>query len=312
MSNNKVNEILNHMEQIVVGKRKILKQLYVAVLTNGHILLEDVPGVGKTLMVSTLAKVVSGKFNRIQFTPDVMPSDITGFSMFNPASQKFEYRPGVAMCNFLLGDEINRASPKTQSSLLEAMEEYQITIDGKTIPLQKPFIVLATQNPIESYGTYPLPEAQMDRFFIKLSMGYPKKSEERDIINRFGAKNPMENVKSVASLEDLIHLQGQVMNVKMTNDLKDYIIDIVSETRRSRYVKLGVSPRGTLHLFKAAKAWAFLQQRNYVIPDDIQEMCVPVLAHRIALNTSAKQNHFTPEKLVEEILHQVRVIPNGA
>jgi MoxR-like ATPase len=303
----KIIDILNHMEKIIIGKKDILRYLYVAILNDGHILLEDVPGVGKTLIAATLAKSVNGTFNRVQFTPDVMPSDIMGFSMFNPATREFEYREGAAICNFLLGDEINRASPKTQSSLLEIMEEYQVTVDGKTYPIEKPFIVMATQNPIESFGTFPLPEAQMDRFFIKLTIGYPGKEAEINIIDRFGVKNPLVDLKPIATTRDLIELQNKAKEVKITHELKEYIVNIVEATRNNEKVTLGVSPRGTLHLYKAAKAWAFINDRDYVIPDDIQELCVPILSHRIILSSAAKIKNITPEMIVKEAIESVKV-----
>lgn len=302
-----INEIINHMEKIIVGKNEVLKYLFVAILNDGHVLLEDVPGVGKTLIVSTLAKAVDGVFNRIQFTPDVMPSDIMGFSMFNPSTREFEYKEGAAMCNFLLGDEINRASPKTQSSLLEIMEEFQVTVDGNTYEIKKPFIVLATQNPIESFGTFPLPEAQMDRFFLKLTIGYPEKNDEIDIIDRFGSTNPLSTLSPIASTDDLIDLQNQVKNIKFADNLKKYIVDIIQSTRKNDDVTLGVSPRGTLHLFKAAKAWAFINGKDYVTPDDIQKMCIPVLSHRIIMSSAAKMKNITSEKIIHDTIANIKV-----
>jgi MoxR-like ATPase len=302
-----VEDILKHMERVIVGKQEVLRQLMAALLSEGHVLIEDVPGVGKTQMVATLSRTVSGKFNRIQFTPDVMPSDITGFSMFHPGNREFEYREGVAMCNFLLADEINRASPKTQSSLLEIMEEGQITVDGKTYALPKPFCVLATQNPIESFGTFPLPEAQMDRFFIKLAIGYPSREQEKTIIDRFGQSNPLEALTAIASPEDLIALQQQAKQIRMEDTLKAYIVELVEKTRTHPLVSLGVSPRGSLHLYRAAKAWAMMQDRSYVIPDDIQAMCVPVLAHRIVMHASARMKGVSGEDVVREAVTALKV-----
>lgn len=227
--------------------------------------------------------------------------------MFNPATREFEYRKGAAMCNFLLADEINRTSPKTQSSLLEIMEENQVTVDGKTYKLPKPFMVLATQNPIENFGTYPLPEAQMDRFFLKLSIGYPMKNEEKLILDRFGSENPLDGLEPVTSINELLELQNQVKEVKVNDCLKEYIVDIVEATRKSQHVVLGGSPRASLNLYRASKAWAFIRGREYVIPDDIQAMAVPVLAHRIIMNSGAKMKSITAENVVNEAIMKVKV-----
>lgn len=305
--NNMVEVIIGNMEKVIVGKRFVIEHILVALLSDSHVLIEDVPGVGKTQIVATLARSVNGVFNRVQFTPDLMPSDIMGFSMFNPATREFEYRKGAAMCNFLLADEINRTSPKTQSSLLEIMEENQVTVDGKTYQLPKPFMVLATQNPVECFGTYPLPEAQMDRFFLKLSIGYPGKNEEKMIIDRFGSENPLTELKSVANIDELLELQNQVKAIKVEDCLKTYIVDIVEATRKSQDVILGGSPRGSLNLYRASKAWAFIRGREYVIPDDIQKMSVPVLAHRLIMNSGAKMKNITAENVVNEAIMQVKV-----
>ncbi|NMB95561.1 MAG: MoxR family ATPase [Clostridiaceae bacterium] len=305
--NNMVEVIIGNMEKVIVGKRFVIEHILVALLSDGHVLIEDVPGVGKTQIVATLARSVNGIFNRVQFTPDLMPSDIMGFSMFNPATREFEYRKGAAMCNFLLADEIKRTSPKTQSSLLEIMEENQVTVDGKTYQLPKPFMVLATQNPVECFGTYPLPEAQMDRFFLKLSIGYPGKNEEKMIIDRFGSENPLTELKSVANIDELLELQNQVKAIKVEDCLKTYIVDIVEATRKSQDVILGGSPRGSLNLYRASKAWAFIRGREYVIPDDIQKMSVPVLAHRLIMNSGAKMKNITAENVVNEAIMQVKV-----
>lgn len=304
---NTIQILIENMEKVIVGKRAVLERLLVALLCDGHVLIEDVPGVGKTQIVATLARSVNGIFHRIQFTPDVMPSDIMGFSMFNPATREFEYREGVAMCNFLLADEINRTSPKTQSSLLEIMEEFQVTVDGKTYMLPRPFMVLATQNPVECFGTYPLPEAQMDRFFLKLSIGYPDKSEEKIILDRFGSQNPVLDLTPVCDTLELIELQKQVKDIKIEECLKEYIIDIIEVTRKSSDVVLGGSPRGSLNLYRASKAWAFINGREYVVPDDIQEMAVPVLAHRILMSSGAKMKNMTAADVVNEAIMKVKV-----
>lgn len=302
-----INTLIDNMEKIIIGKRHVIEHLLVAVLSDGHVLIEDVPGVGKTQLVATLARSVNGKFNRVQFTPDVMPSDIMGFSMFNPGTREFEYREGAAMCNFLLADEINRTSPKTQSSLLEIMEEFQVTVDGKTYKLPSPFMVLATQNPIESFGTYPLPEAQMDRFFLKLTIGYPDKSEEKLIIDRFGSENPINQLEHVTTTQELINLKNRVKEVMVEDCLKEYIINIVDVTRKDSSVVLGCSPRGSLNLYKASKAWAFIRGRDYVLPDDIQKMAVPVLSHRIIINQGAKMKNINASDVINNILQNTEV-----
>ncbi|GAE89873.1 AAA family ATPase [Acetivibrio straminisolvens] len=305
--NSAINILIDNIEKIIIGKRSVIEHLLVAVLSDGHVLIEDVPGVGKTQLVATLARSVNGKFNRVQFTPDVMPSDIMGFSMFNPGTRQFEYREGAAMCNFLLADEINRTSPKTQSSLLEIMEEFQVTVDGKTYKLPSPFMVLATQNPIESFGTYPLPEAQMDRFFLKLTIGYPDKREEKLIIDRFGSENPLNRLEPVMTTQELIELKERVKEVRMEDCLKEYIINIVDRTRKDSNVVLGCSPRGSLNLYKASKAWAFIKGRDYVLPDDIQKMAVPVLAHRIIITQGAKMKNIKASDVVIDILQKTEV-----
>lgn len=305
--NNLVDKLLDNMETIIIGKRMILEYLLAALLCEGHVLIEDVPGVGKTQMVASLARSVNGIFHRIQFTPDVMPSDIMGFSMFNPATRLFEYHQGAAVCNFLLADEINRTSPKTQSSLLEIMEEFQVTVDGKTHPLPRPFMVLATQNPVESFGTYPLPEAQMDRFFLKLTIGYPGKKQENEIINRYGNNNPLKELASVCTPDEIITLQEQVKHVKVAESLKEYIVDIVELTRNSEYVILGASPRGSLNLYRASKAWAFIHGREYILPDDIQHMAKLVLSHRMMLNSNARMKGISSDEIVDDALLKVQV-----
>ncbi|HOM03654.1 MAG TPA: MoxR family ATPase [Acetivibrio sp.] len=305
--NSAINMLIDNIEKIIIGKRSVIEHLLVALLSDGHVLIEDVPGVGKTQLVATLARSVNGKFNRVQFTPDVMPSDIMGFSMFNPGTRQFEYREGAAMCNFLLADEINRTSPKTQSSLLEIMEEFQVTVDGKTYKLPSPFMVLATQNPIESFGTYPLPEAQMDRFFLKLTIGYPGKNEEKLIIDRFGSENPLNLLEHVMTTEELIELKEKVKEVRVEDCLKEYIINIVDNTRKDNNVVLGCSPRGSLNLYKASKAWAFIKGRDYVLPDDIQKMAVPVLAHRIIMSQGAKIKNIQASDVISDIIQKTGV-----
>lgn len=301
---NKVTEIINNIEKIMVGKRKVVEKIVIALLTNGHVLIEDVPGVGKTQCVSALAKSVDGSFKRIQFTPDVMASDITGFTMYNPTTGVFEYKEGSANCNFLLADEINRASSKTQSSLLEVMEERQITVDGVTHKIPEPFMVLATQNPIESKGTNKLPEAQMDRFLFKLSIGYPSKEGEREILNRFAGENPLKNLKAVATTGEIIKLQNQVEEVRVSEEIKDLIISIVSYTRNNVNLDLGVSPRGSIALLKVSKACAFIKSRDYVLPEDVVDISLDVLSHRVILSSNAKVKGITAKDVILDCVNK--------
>lgn len=300
----RVNEIIDNIEKIMVGKRRIVERVVMALLVNGHVLLEDVPGVGKTQCASALAKSVDGSFKRVQFTPDVMASDITGFTMYNPSEGKFIYREGAANCNFLLADEINRASAKTQSSLLEVMEERQITIDGVTRKVPEPFMVIATQNPIESRGTNKLPEAQMDRFLFKLTIGYPSRKGEKEILDRFGIENPLKYLESVVTKDEVIELQKEVDEIKVSDNIKDLIINIVVYTRGNQKIALGVSPRGSLYLLKASKAFAYLKERDYVLPEDVQEIAAEVLSHRIILSSSAKVKGITAYEVITECVNK--------
>ncbi|WP_294344485.1 MoxR family ATPase [uncultured Clostridium sp.] len=302
--NENVKKIIDNIEKIIIGKRNVIEHLMVALLSEGHVLIEDVPGVGKTQVVGALAKSVDGAFNRIQFTPDIMPSDVVGFSMFDSEKREFTYKPGVVMCNFLLADEINRSSPKCQSSLLEVMEEFQVTVDGKIHDIPRPFMVLATENPVEHQGTYKLPEAQMDRFLLKVSMGYPNKEEEKLILDRFESKNPLKELESIITIEELINMQEQVKEVIIFDNIKYYIVDLIQETRKNSKVLVGISPRGGISLLKAAKSLAYIRGRDYVIPDDIQEMAVPVLAHRLILKSSIGT---TNEEIIKETIKNVEV-----
>ncbi|MDE6796580.1 MAG: MoxR family ATPase, partial [Ruminococcus sp.] len=283
-------------------------RLVSAMLCEGHVLLEDVPGVGKTQLITALSRSIGGKFNRIQLTPDVMPSDISGFTMLDQNTGNFIYREGAVMCNFLLADEINRASPKVQSALLEAMEEHQISLDGTTHQLPKPFLVMATQNPVETYGTFHLPEAQMDRFFMKLSMGYPSEEEEVRILERTEMHNPIMNIEHpVMTLDDIIRLQNEVKKVRVTEQVRNYIVKIVSATRNDRNTTLGISPRGSIALYKASKAFAYVYERNYVTPDDVKNTAVSVLAHRIILSPQGKTEFGTSEEYVKNLLKKCEV-----
>lgn len=307
--NSSIVALHDSISKVIVGKNDTISKIIIALLCEGHVLLEDVPGVGKTQLVTALSRSIGGKFNRIQLTPDVMPSDITGFTSIDQKNGDFVYREGAVMCNFLLADEINRASPKVQSSLLEAMEEYQISLDGETHKLPKPFMVMATQNPVETYGTYHLPEAQMDRFFMKLSMGYPEPSEEIKILERTERGNPIRNISEpTLTVNDIQILQQQVKDVQVSDKIRQYIIALVTETRKSAYVTLGISPRGSIALYKGAKACAFVYERAFVIPEDIKKIAEAVLSHRIILSQQGKNTFGTAEKYVQNLI-DTTVIP---
>lgn len=309
---NKTEILIENIEKIIVGKRPSIERVLAAMLCGGHILIEDVPGVGKTRLVSALAKSVDGKFNRIQLTPDIMPSDIVGFSMINPDTRELEYKQGAAVCNFMLADEINRASPKSQSSLLEVMEEHQISLDGRTFDLPVPFMVLATQNPVETYGTYHLPEAQMDRFLMKISMGYPTFEEELEIIDRAEeGREQVASIDAVMTVGDVRDMIAEASKVRAVPAVKKYIIDLVSATRNSDYVKLGVSPRGSIALLKASKAYAYVKGRDYVVPDDVKDIMTDVLAHRLMLSPKGKSAFESNEDALRQIALTVTAPADG-
>lgn len=278
--NNKVEQLIGNIERVIIGKRPVIEKVVCAMLAGGHVLIEDVPGVGKTLLAETLAKSVSGSFGRIQFTPDLMPSDVVGYTAVDMNSGRSEYRPGAAMCNFLLADEINRSSPKVQSALLEAMEELQISVDGKTYKLPVPFMTLATQNPIETYGTYHLPEAQLDRFLMRISVGYPDRAAEMKMLDIMPQR---VEISPVMSLEELLQLRGKAAEIAVSDKVKAYILSLVSATRNMQQVKLGVSPRGSIALFRCAQAMALMNDRDYATPDDVKSVAGAVLSHRLIL-----------------------------
>ncbi len=278
--NSKVEQLIANIERVIIGKRPVIEKVVCAMLAGGHVLIEDVPGVGKTLLAETLAKSVSGSFGRIQFTPDLMPSDVVGYTAVDMNSGRSEYRPGAAMCNFLLADEINRSSPKVQSALLEAMEELQISVDGKTYKLPLPFMTLATQNPIETYGTYHLPEAQLDRFLMRISVGYPDRAAEMKMLDIMPQR---VEISPVMSLEELLQLRGKAAEIAVSDKVKAYILSLVSATRNMPQVKLGVSPRGSIALFRCAQAMALMNDRDYATPDDVKSVAGAVLSHRLIL-----------------------------
>jgi len=302
-----IEKIIANIEKVMIGKRNVAELSLVALLAGGHVLLEDVPGVGKTMMVRSLAKSVNAGFRRIQFTPDLLPSDVTGVSIYNPKEMEFQFRPGPLMGNIILADEINRTSPKTQSALLEGMEEASVTIDGVTHQLNKPFFVMATQNPIEYEGTYPLPEAQLDRFLLKMKMGYPDLQEEIEVLNRAQKVPPIEDLSPVIGLEGLLALQQEIKEVFVDDTIKRYIVDIVNQTRGHGSVYLGASPRGSIALMKAAQAYAFMYGREYVLPDDIQYLAPFVLSHRIILKSEAKFEGISAEEIVNRVVARVPV-----
>lgn len=302
-----ISALIENVEKIIVGKRQAIELVIAAMLTGGHVLIEDVPGVGKTKLVSSVARSCGGTFGRIQMTPDVMPSDITGFTMINTQTGVNEFRKGAAFCNFLLADEINRASPKSQSALLEIMEEGQVSLDGNIYPLPKPFMVLATQNPVETYGTYHLPEAQMDRFVMKISMGYPDKTDELAILERNESSLTPNTLEPVITCEDIIALKEKVRLVRCSDNIRKYIIELVNATRNAEYIKLGVSPRGSIALYNTAKAMALISGRAYVIPDDVKLLAPYVLAHRIILTPKGRSVCGSSENAVEKLLSEVPV-----
>ena len=302
-----IERVLNNIEKVMIGKRDIAELSMTALLAGGHVLLEDVPGVGKTMMVKALAKSIGADFKRIQFTPDLLPSDVLGVSVYNPKEMEFEFRAGPIMGNIILADEINRTSPKTQSALLEGMEESTVTIDGETMIIPQPFFVMATQNPIEYEGTYPLPEAQLDRFLFKLEMGYPTAREEIEVLRRAEKEIPIESLETVISLEDLKSLQGAVKDVVVSDAVKSYIVACANETRTNPFVYLGVSPRGSLAVMKSCQAYALLQGRSYITPDDVQYLAPFVFGHRMILRPEAKYEGISSEEIIARILTKVAV-----
>ncbi|HXF62934.1 MAG TPA: MoxR family ATPase [Caldilineaceae bacterium] len=301
------SQIRQQVGRVIVGKEEVVELLLVALLCEGHVLLEDVPGIGKTTLAKTFARSLGCSFSRIQFTPDLLPSDITGVNVFNQRDQIFEYRAGPVMAQIVLADEINRAGPRTQSALLEAMEERQVTVDGVTRPLPYPFLVLATQNPVELEGTFPLPEAQVDRFLLRVALGYPARAEERQILHRFRSEHPLEHLEPVVSTEEIRAANRTCRQVYVHPAVEDYLLDLVQASREAPDVELGVSPRGTLALYRASQALAALHGRDYVLPDDIKRLAGPVLAHRLMLGSDARLHGRTPGEVIAGLLEQTAV-----
>jgi len=303
-------KLISNLEKIIVGKRPAIELTAIGLLCQGHVLIEDVPGVGKTVLARSLAKSIGCSFNRLQFTPDMLPSDVTGVSIYNQSKRTFEFRPGPIFAQVVLVDEINRATPKTQAALLEAMEERQVTVDGKTHPLPSPSMVLATQNPIEYEGTFPLPEAQLDRFLLRLRLGYPNSIDEVEVLNRQQLRHPIETLKSMVKLTELLQSMAQVKKVFVSEAIKHYIVDLTNRTRQHPDVYLGASPRGSLALFRTGQVAAAMEGRDYVLPDDIKRLAVPVLAHRVIVGPAARLRELSAEKIVWEILDNTAV-PGG-
>lgn len=299
--------LTQNIERVILGKHEEVMLTLIGLLCQGHLLIEDVPGVGKTMLAKALAKSVGCTFSRIQFTPDMLPSDVTGVSIFNQESREFEFRPGPIMAQIVLADEINRATPKTQSALLEAMEEHQVTVDGTTYRLARPFLVLATQNPIEYEGTFPLPEAQLDRFLLRIRLGYPRAADEMTMLDAQQYQHPVTELRQVVSVDDLIEAQNAVRAVYIDRQIKQYIIDLVTATRTHSEVYLGASPRGSLALYRAAQARAALSGRDHVLPDDVKLLAIPTLAHRIIIGPAGRIKNVTSESIVNDVLKRVPI-----
>ena len=304
------SKLISNLEKVIVGKHQTIESIVIGLLCQGHVLIEDVPGVGKTVLARSLAKSLGCSFNRLQFTPDMLPSDVTGVSIFDQSKRVFEFRPGPVFAQIVLVDEINRATPKTQAALLESMEERQVTVDGVTHPLPNPFMIMATQNPIEYEGTFPLPEAQLDRFLMRVRLGYPNQSDEIEILDRQQLRHPIETLEAVVMVEELRAVMDEIKTVHVSVPIKRYMVDIVNRTRQSPDVYLGASPRGSLALFRTGQALAALSGRDFVLPDDIKKLAISVLGHRVIVGPAARLRELSAEKIVQEILENLPV-PGG-
>jgi len=303
----KIERLISNIEKVIVGKKEVIKLLIAGLLSRGHILIEDVPGLGKTMLVRALAKSISADFKRIQFTPDLLPSDITGVNIYNQSTTKFEFKPGPVFANIILADEINRTTPRTQSGLLECMQEYAVTVDGTTHNLPEPFFVIATKNPIEFYGTYPLPEAQLDRFLMRFGMGYILEGEEVNILEHRLTQDPIDTLQPVFELSDILNLMEKVNHIYINRDILSYIVRIINATRQHADIKLGASPRGSLALMRLSKAYALMNNRDYVVPSDIKNIAIPALNHRIILYPNALVRGVKPQEIIKELLDKIPV-----
>lgn len=299
------NKIKDNIQKVIVGKDNVIELILTSILCSGHVLLEDVPGLGKTMLAKALAKSLNCTFKRIQFTPDLLPTDLIGINYYNQKTGEFQFKEGPIMSQIILADEINRATPRTQSSLLEAMEEHQVTVDGETYKLEEPFLVIATQNPVETAGTFPLPEAQLDRFFMQLSLGYPEFEEEFEILKRFNDNNPLEEIEPVVEAKEILKMRKDISKIYIEDDIVKYIISIVRATREHEDIELGVSPRGSIALYKGAKAYAALHGRNFVVPDDVKALVKPIFAHRIIVNEYAVVKERKADEILDSILNKV-------
>lgn len=299
-------KVSTNINRVIVGKADKIDKVIVSFICSGHVLLEDVPGLGKTKLAKSLAKTLDCSFKRIQFTPDLLPSDLTGIYFYNQKSSEFEFRKGPLISQLVLADEINRATPRTQSALLECMEERQITVEGNTIKLERPFFVIATQNPVEQFGTFPLPEAQLDRFFMKISMGYPDFSEEKSMMDRFMFEDPIDKLQAVVTMEEINYVQQNYTLIHISSEIKDYILELITATRKHKNIELGCSPRASLNLMKGSQALAAIRGRDYVLPEDVKEMAIPILSHRLMLKSSVNMFMNKSEEIVQEILNTVQ------
>ena len=303
----KVQKIIDNVEEVILGKNRVIKLALAAMMAEGHILFEDVPGVGKTILVRSLSRSIGCSFKRVQFTPDLLPSDITGVSIYNQKNNEFEFREGPILSQVVLADEINRATPRTQSALLESMAEKQITVEGISRRLADPFIVMATQNPIEYDGTFPLPEAQLDRFLVRLKIGYPEAKDEQQILENLQLEHPVEKLEAVMTDQEFIELQNDVKKVHVDQKLRKYIVELVNQSRKHSDLELGASPRGSIALMKMAQAWAVVNERDYIIPDDIKEIAPSVLAHRLIIKSKSRLRGADKEKIIKEIVKRTEV-----
>lgn len=304
---NSLESLIENIEKVIVGKRNVIEKVVIALISGGHLLIEDVPGIGKTMIAKGLAKSINLDFKRIQFTPDLLPSDIIGITIYNEKTREFEFKKGPIFSNIILADEINRTTPKTQSALLEAMEERQVTVDGTTYKLVEPFFVIATENPIEYEGTFPLPEAQLDRFFMKIEVGYPEKNYEIEMLSRLEKTHPIFSIEGVISKDEIIEIQNEVKNIYVDESLKEYIVNLGRTIREDDDIYLGPSPRGLLILMKVSQARAYLSGRNYVTPDDIKELFYPVMSHRIIVKPESKIKGINEKDILERVLLKVEV-----